>query len=297
MQISAILTDYDGTLCPTACIQDREKNSIPAHLKAILWKISDKIPVCIVSSKDFSFLHARTDFACIISCILGIETLIMKRHCLKTDTKQTMVLTPTTRGTSACSDFSCVQHGYVCNSKLLKDHSRILAQLADEISRFQDVNIEKKFTVTDRGCLAGITIDWRHMKDWKSFKIDFEPLLNKTICDKQTLCSKESELYVQTYTTHPFMDIYASRCDKGMAFDRVVSQIPDLANNFQNVMYLGDSENDNPAFRKAGISVGIHSDNRLKPQLHCKYHIDFHHLPVFLKTLLDNNLELSDDYF
>jgi hypothetical protein len=40
----------------------------------------EKIPVCIVSSKDFRFLYTRAKFARIISCILGIETLILKNH-------------------------------------------------------------------------------------------------------------------------------------------------------------------------------------------------------------------------
>jgi trehalose-6-phosphatase len=57
MQISAILSDYDGTLCPTGTIRNQEENLIPADLEAILWSISENIPVCIVSSKDFDFLH------------------------------------------------------------------------------------------------------------------------------------------------------------------------------------------------------------------------------------------------
>jgi phosphoserine phosphatase len=36
-------------------------------------------------------------------------------------------------------------------------------------------------------------------------------------------------------------------------------------------MYLGDSENDNPAFRKADVSIGVRSDERLNPILDCKY--------------------------
>jgi len=40
-------------------------------------------------------------------------------------------------------------------------------------------------------------------------------------------------------------------------------------------MYLGDSENDNPAFRKAGISIGIRSDARVNPRLDCSYFLDY----------------------
>ena len=55
MQISAILSDYDGTLCPTASIRTKEQSAMPEELENILWDISEKIPVCIVSSKDFDF--------------------------------------------------------------------------------------------------------------------------------------------------------------------------------------------------------------------------------------------------
>jgi hydroxymethylpyrimidine pyrophosphatase-like HAD family hydrolase len=65
MQISAILSDYDGTLCPTTSIRS-EENIIPKELENILWGISEKIPVCVVSSKDFGFLHSKTRFASIV---------------------------------------------------------------------------------------------------------------------------------------------------------------------------------------------------------------------------------------
>ena len=80
MQIAAILSDYDGTLCPTGSIRSQEQNIIPASLEDVLWSISEKIPVGIVSSKDFGFLHSKTKFAKIVSCIMGIETLILKNH-------------------------------------------------------------------------------------------------------------------------------------------------------------------------------------------------------------------------
>lgn len=35
-------------------------------------------------------------------------------------------------------------------------------------------------------------------------------------------------------------------------------------------LYLDDSENDNPAFRKAGVSIGVRSDSRIIPKLECQ---------------------------
>ena len=56
-----------------------------------------------------------------------------------------------------------------------------------------------------------------------------------------------------------------------MAYDDVLSQIPLTEKKQHKIMYLGDSENDNPAFRKADVSVGVKSDKRLNPILDCKY--------------------------
>lgn len=57
-------------------------------------------------------------------------------------------------------------------------------------------------------------------------------------------------------------------------------------------MYLGDSENDNPAFRKASISVEIISDERLTPKLDRQYLIEYEHLPKFLGHLAESLLDL-----
>lgn len=60
-----------------------------------------------------------------------------------------------------------------------------------------------------------------------------------------------------------------------------------------DILYLGDSENDNPAFRKASIAVGIISDKRLTPKLDCQYLIEFKHLPKFLGHLAQDNFIFS----
>jgi HAD superfamily hydrolase (TIGR01484 family) len=292
MQIAAILSDYDGTLSPTDSIRSKE-NAIPEGLENILWDISEKIPVCIVSSKDFGFLHKRTRFANVASCILGIETLVLERH------KKTEVIPAYSEDKSGrileYQDFSCIKNNYISvdDDETLQHNSGILSQLVDQIgSDFKEVSIEKKFTVTGKQALAGITIDWRHMDDWNSFKVESEPQLRKVIIEKQREFP-QSNIHIQTYTTHPFVDIYTTKCDKGMAFDRITSEISTIEGKPQNIMYLGDSENDNPGFRKADVSIGIQSDSRLRPKLNCKYNICFNELPMFLKNLLDRDLEFS----
>ena len=297
MQITAILSDYDGTLSPTDSIRSKE-NAIPEGLENVLWDISEKIPVCIVSSKDFNFLHKRTRFAKIVSCILGIETLVLERH------KKTGVIPTYSEDKSGrileCQDFSCIKNNYISvddDDDSLQNNSEILSQLVEQIgSDFKEVSIEEKFTVTGKEALAGITIDWRHMDDWKSFKVESEPRLRKVITEKQREFP-QSNIHIQTYTTHPFVDIYTAKCDKGMAFDRITSEIPTIEAKRQNIMYLGDSENDNPAFAKADVSIGVHSDRRLYPRLDCQYSIDFDRLPLFLRRLSHDDFEFSDKLF
>jgi HAD superfamily hydrolase (TIGR01484 family) len=295
MQIDAILSDYDGTLCPTGSIRCQDKSVIPKNLEDILWDISEKIPVCIVSSKDFGFLHARAKFAKIISCILGIETLTLNNH------KQGAIMADSSNDSLECDDnLGCIESSHLLlnkNNKLLEVNSILLNSIANDISQnfSQTITVERKF-ITGQRILAGITIDWRRIEDWKSFKVESEPHLKKLIRKKQRELSPNnmSKLHIQTYATHPFIDVYAVKCDKGMAFDCVASQIPRMEGKLQNIMYLGDSENDNPAFRKAAVSIGVHSDIRLKPKLSCKYNICFNNLPIFLKLLLDKDLQFSD---
>jgi hypothetical protein len=76
--VNDILSDYDGTLCPTTSVRGDSSagGTVSEELEQLLFSISKCIPVCIISSKDFVFLHKRTRFANILSCVLGIETII-----------------------------------------------------------------------------------------------------------------------------------------------------------------------------------------------------------------------------
>ena len=293
MRIGAILSDYDGTLSPTASIDSKE-NAIPEEIENILWDISEMIPVCIISSKDFDFLHRRTRFANVTSCIMGIETLVLRRH--KVNVDASTLSEGEAKRTLECQGLGCIKDSYLMDpDNILQYNSQILYQLAELVrANFNEIRIERKFTVTNKKVLAGITLDWRHMDDWTIFRTNSEPQLQEMIIEKQNeLGSKQSNIYVQNYSTHPFIDIYSITCNKGMAYDRIISMIPIVDKKLPNVIYLGDSENDNPGFRKATISVGIQSDTRLKPNLDCEYNLHISKLSIFLKNLLMNRLEFS----
>jgi hypothetical protein len=165
LQISAILSDYDGTLCPTSSIRSRE-NVIPEKLENILWDISDKVPICIISSKDFGFLHNKTKFASVISCILGIETLVLKKYKKKLSSKDSREEMSNGKVVK-CHDYRYIENSYLSVDNItLQYNSELLSQIAEEIaSSFRNVSIEHKFASPPNKTLAGITIDWRHRDD------------------------------------------------------------------------------------------------------------------------------------
>jgi hydroxymethylpyrimidine pyrophosphatase-like HAD family hydrolase len=158
--------------------------------------------------------------------------------------------------------------------------------------------IEEKYTY-DREILIGLTIDYRHLESWQSFKENREPMLREMIersinTNLATNLPSKDRPFIQTYSSHPFLDVYGVECNKGLAFDSILSHL-EQEERGGNVMYLGDSENDNPAFRKSDISIGIRSDTRLNPMLDCKYMLNFNQLPLFLRGLMDNDFIFSED--
>lgn len=75
--------DYDGTISPLNA--SRSLSQVPAKTHTMLQRISRRIPIIIVSTKDLSFLLPRTPFAHAWCGIAGIEKKIgntIKEHLL-----------------------------------------------------------------------------------------------------------------------------------------------------------------------------------------------------------------------
>ena len=291
MRISTILSDYDGTLRPTTLIHNNDTKhegftndfSQTLELEKVLWEISSKITIGIISTKDFNFLHYRTRFANILSCMMSIETIIIKHS--KSD---------------ICYKDNCVHKSMLnINSEILKMNSQKLESIVEKtLTKFKDLSIDRKLTFNP-SLLAGITIDWRHLDDWNLIRKEVEPYILKIVNNEiNNNNNSEYSLYMQRYSTHPFVDIYSTICSKEIAYDNICSTVNEshigrLKN--KNIIYFGDSENDNPAFRKADISIGIKSDERLNPKLDCQYLINFKQLPKFLINLLKNDFIFSEN--
>jgi hydroxymethylpyrimidine pyrophosphatase-like HAD family hydrolase len=183
---------------------------------------------------------------------------------------------------------------------VLRRNSKLLQAIAETLRshNFTDLLIDEKYT-SNREILIGLTVDYRRLENWHSFKENVEPPIKATIQREMDARSASylplaERPFIQSYASHPFLDVYGVRCNKGLAIDSVLSCMEKKVEKGTNMMYLGDSENDNPAFRKSDISIGISSDKRLSPNLECKYTLDFDRLPSFLQDLIDNALVFSE---
>lgn len=118
-------------------------------MEKILWKISNKITIGIISTKDFNFLHYRTRFANILSCMMSIETIIIKHS-----------------KSYLCYKDNCVHKSMLnIDSDILKMNSQKLEFIVEKIlAKFKDLSIDIKLTF-NQSLLAGITIDWRYLED------------------------------------------------------------------------------------------------------------------------------------
>jgi HAD superfamily hydrolase (TIGR01484 family) len=279
IRISAIISDYDGTLSPTASVKS-SNDQIPQDLQNVLWEISRKIPVCIISSKDFGFLRQKVQFARIVACILGIEIF----HLFQSPEHRQNFLKSTTVSKSAQNGAlgAPVSKYSISNIDRLLKNSIILNDLGNMVlSKFQGLKVEHRFTYVDK-ILAAISIDYRHLQKWEQYKTNIEPNLKKAVV-KFIDSNAPNDLYIQTYSDHPFLDVYPFKFDKGAVLETIVQSLNQ--GNKGKVLYLGDSENDNPAFHYADLSIGIQSDARIRTKLDSDYIIEFNELRPFLQRL------------
>ncbi len=309
--IHAIFSDYDGTLCSASAARDTSlgQNRIPLEIKKALQEIAEHIPVCIISSKDYFFLKETRVFAKVISCLMGIETLVFPSDTATATIVDQEQQSPPIRRKLLVNKEE--EFDLTTRSCVLED----IAKSIDSEPNFRSVMVERKYT-SDRRILAGVTVDWRYSDNWEYYKKGVRHFISALLAN----LSKPPvpiHLYVQKYDFHPFVDVYIKECNKGTAFDLVLSEISSTAaydigekneryrkNNSsssgssigaKDVLYLGDSENDNPAFRKACVSIEVLSDSRINPKLECQYTISFDRLARFLNQLKDNHFRFNEE--
>lgn len=274
-RVHALLTDYDGTLVATAYAKNPKANTVPNELEEILQKISSDIPVCVISTKDFEFLRKKIASAKILSCMMGIETLVLADDASSRILEKRLL----------CANLETLQ----ANSRILEDISQKISSCED----FSNLIVESKYT--SDGILAGLTFDWRHLGGWSHYRKRVAHFISRIAANLKKLPAPV-DIYVQKYSEHPFIEVYSIECNKSIAFDSVIPELGYASIDDKGILYLGDSENDNPAFRKAGISIGIRYDIRVNPKLDCSYFLEYEQLSSFLVELRNNDYLFNDEW-
>lgn len=95
-------------------------------------------------------------------------------------------------------------------------------------------------------------------------------------------------LYVVESDRGPFVDVSPVKVDKGEALLALIKEL----GVGRPIIYLGDSEMDNPAFEQADVSIGvIHQESSLR--LKSQYSLRCEDLAGFVAKLLATNLSFT----
>jgi len=156
----------------------------------------------------------------------------------------------------------------------------LLERIETEVTRIDDsIYIERK-ALSD-GRLVAFCVDWRLAKDWETARRRLHTLVEPF---------EEQGFKVLRYTGRPYIDIYLERVDKGQAFLTLRRELKVKG----PIMYLGDSELDNPAFNLAEISIGVlHKETPSK--LDCEFFVHFRDIGAFFQELWRNNLTFDSN--
>jgi len=170
----------------------------------------------------------------------------------------------------------------IMDERLREPNKSMAKAYQDVVSKIllihDNIVIERK--EFEDGGLIAFCIDWRLSRNWDEARRKAVPLLN--------YC-REKGLYVVESAISPFANIFPFQVDKGAAFVKLRTELGVAG----TVVYLGDSEVDDPAFRLADISVGV-KHRRIMPTLQCKYRLEFLELESFLSKLVDADFDFQE---
>lgn len=249
MKIRGLFSDYDGTL--SALEVRRQDAAISQRLRRFLSKMSKKIPIGIVTTKDLDFIRERMPFVHGISATSGLQMQVGEKIVVD-------------------------ERAMRSSKKLEKACQEVISKI---IPLGDNIMIEKKTTEDDD--LIAFCVDWRLAKDWDGARGSVRPILNE--CKKSGFSVVESE-------NSPYVNVYPYEVDKGAA----LQSLRDALHVTGPIMYLGDSEADNPAFELADVSVGV-KHLKVMPELSCQYFIEFFELEAFILRLLDADLDFNEN--
>jgi hypothetical protein len=150
-------------------------------------------------------------------------------------------------------------------------------------SHIKEPHVEIEEKQDSEGRTIAFCVDWRMTEGSKTARRETEHVAS--YC--QTLGLK-----LIRYETQPFYDVYPVFPDKGWALQEMLHGLT-VENG---VLYLGDSQTDNSAFKSSNISVGVIHDETPVDALDCDYLVTFEQVPDFLNMLVANDLLFSSDF-
>ena len=162
------------------------------------------------------------------------------------------------------------------NERFEKTYQEVLKKV---LQARDNLVIERK--ESDDENLIAFCIDWRMSRNWDDAKRMATPLL--------TYC-KENGLYVVEADASPFANVFPIKVDKGEAYNKLKRELKIT----DPIIYLGDSEADDPAFQAADVSIGV-KHRRVMPKLQCKYRIEFFELENLLTKLIDSDYDFQEN--
>jgi HAD superfamily hydrolase (TIGR01484 family) len=174
------------------------------------------------------------------------------------------------------------------NDKILETqipkHSLKCISIALEYAKSQvnSVGIEIEEKRNSHGRTIAFCVDWRQAKDAEMAKQKAD--LIAAYCETLPLELIKSE--------QPFYDVYPAPVDKGKAVTEILEELKLKT----GVMYLGDSEMDNPAFEISDISLAVIQDETPLKSLTSDYFVRFEEVANFLNALLENRLLFNSTY-
>ncbi|HYB84233.1 MAG TPA: HAD-IIB family hydrolase [archaeon] len=249
MKISAIFSDYDGTLSQ---LESRREDAVLSPiLRRLLTKVSKSVTLGIITTKDLSFIRERVPFAHGISASCGLEMQVGEKTLLDERVRE--------------------PHPQLENA--YKEILKKVLQARDNLV------IERKESEDEH--LIGFCLDWRLARNWDEAKRIAAPLLDY---------SRKQGLYVIESDISPFANVFPMKIDKGEAYEKLKKEL-DVQGP---IMYLGDSEADDPAFQLAEVSIGV-KHRRIMPKLQCKYRVEFFELENLLTKLIDSDFDFKEN--
>lgn len=150
-------------------------------------------------------------------------------------------------------------------------------------SHLNDVGaeIEEKHDFTGR--TIAFCVDWRRARDTETAMKKAEDVAN--------YCGN-LQLEVVRHGEQPFFDVYPVHTDKGTALQEITRELKIE----DGILYMGDSEADNLAFKASNVSLGVTHKENGKQNLACDYLLEFKEVSAFLSTLLANDLLFTSDF-